>query len=309
MARQELAGFLRDRREALRPTDVGLPAGSRRRTPGLRREEVAGLAHMSVEYYARLEQARGPQPSAPILDGIADALRLTPTERAYVFRLAAVAQPAPAGPPRQVRPYVTSMLERMPDTAAIVTAATYDVIAWNPLAEALMGDLHRKPNLARRRFLRPQETRTSTQEEFGEIAVARLRAAAERYPRDRRLAALLAELRAGSEEFTEIWDTHPVHGYGHRTKTMWHPQAGTLRVHCDVLTIPEDDQQVVFITADPGSPSARSLQRLAVGLTPDGLTPDGLTPDGLTLDGSAHAARASAAPPDEPSERLALLPA
>jgi transcriptional regulator with XRE-family HTH domain len=270
MARQELASFLRDRREALRPTDVGLPAGSRRRTPGLRREEVAGLANMSVEYYARLEQARGPQPSAPILDGVAGALRLTPAERAHVFRLADVALPAPTGPPRRVRPYVASLLERMPDTAAIVTAATYDVIAWNPLAEALMGDFPDRPNLARRCFLRRQEIRTSGHEDFGEIAVARLRAAADRYPRDHGLAALLTELRAGSEEFTQIWDTHPVRVPGHRTKTMSHPQAGPLRVHCDVLTVPEDDQQVVFITADPGSPSARKLRRLAAGITAGG---------------------------------------
>jgi transcriptional regulator with XRE-family HTH domain len=267
MSRQELACFLRGRREALRPADVGLPAGSRRRTPGLRREEVAGLANMSVEYYARLEQGRGPRPSAPILAGVADALRLTAADRAHAFRLAGVTPPAPPGPPRRVRPYVASLLERMPDTAAIVTAATYDVIAWNPLAEALLGNLRDRPNLARRRFLRREEVLTSGHEDFAEIAVARLRAAADRYPRDHGLAALLAELRAGSDEFTEIWDTHPVRVPGHRTKTMSHPQAGPLRVHCDVLTVPDDDQQVVFITADPGSPSARTFRRLAAGIT------------------------------------------
>jgi transcriptional regulator with XRE-family HTH domain len=271
MARQELASFLRDRREALQPADVGLPAGSRRRTPGLRREEVAGLANMSAEYYARLEQARGPRPSAPIMEGVADALRLTPAERAYMFGLAGVALPAPSGPPRRVRPYVASLLERMPDTAAIVTAASYDVIAWNPLAEALMGD-PRGRNLARRRFLQREEmVLMNGQEDFAEIAVARLRGAAGRYPRDPGIAALLAELRAGSEEFTRIWDTHPVRTPGHRTKTISHPQAGPLRVHCDVLTVPEDDQQVVFITADPGSPSARGLRRLAGSITAGGI--------------------------------------
>jgi hypothetical protein len=165
---------------------------------------------------------------------------------------------------------VASLLERMPDTAAMVTAATYDVIAWNPLAEALMGDLRDRPNLARRRFLRREEILTNGHEDFGEIAVARLRAAADRYPRDHGLAALLAELRAGSEEFTGIWDTNPVRVPGHRTKTMSHPQAGPLRVHCDVLTVPDDDQQVVFITADPGSPSARKLRRLAAAITAGG---------------------------------------
>jgi len=268
MARQELASFLRDRREALRPVEVGLPPGTRRRTPGLRREEVADLAHMSVEYYARLEQARGPQPSAPILEGIADALRLTPTERAHVFRLAGVTQPALPGPPRRVRPYVASMLDRMPDTAVIVTAANYDVIAWNPLAAAIMGDLRSQPNLARRRFLQG-ELRTSNQDEFAEIAVSRLRAAADRYPRDQQLAALLTELHVGSKEFNEVWDTHPVRAATHRRKTLWHPEAGALQVHCDVLTVPDDDQQVVFMTPDPGSATARTLQRLAAGLASD----------------------------------------
>lgn len=270
MARQELASFLRGRREALHPADVGLPAGSRRRTPGLRREEVAGLANMSAEYYARLEQARGPQPSAPVLDGVAGALRLTRAERAHLFRLAGLALPTPAGPPRQVRPYVAGLLTRMPDTAAIVTAASYDVIAWNPLAQALLGDL-RGRNLARRRFLPGEEMIiTSGQDDFAEVAVARLQAAADRYSRDPGLAALLAELRAGSEEFVRVWATHPVRTPGHRTKTLTHPQAGPLRVHCDVLTIAEDDQQVVLITADPGSPSARRVQRLAAGLTLSG---------------------------------------
>jgi hypothetical protein len=123
-----------------------------------------------------------------------------------------------------------------------------------------------RPNLARRRFLRREEVLTDGHEDFAEIAVAQLRAAAARYPRDHGLAGLLAELRAGSSEFTEIWDSRPVRAPGHRTKTMSHPQAGPLRVHCDVLTVPEDDQQVVFITANPGSPSARALRHLAAAI-------------------------------------------
>jgi len=123
-----------------------------------------------------------------------------------------------------------------------------------------------RPNLARRRFLRREEVLTDGHENFAEIAGARLRAAAARYPRDHGLAVLLAELRAGSSEFTEIWDSRPVRAPGHRTKTMSHPQAGLLRVHCDVLTVPEDDQQVVFITANPGSPSARALRHLAAAI-------------------------------------------
>jgi transcriptional regulator with XRE-family HTH domain len=262
MARQELARFLRDRREDLRPADVGLPAGPRRRTPGLRREEVAGLANMSVDYYARLEQARGPHPSPRILDAITGALRLTPAERTHLFRLAGANPTPPAGPARQVRPYVADLLRRMPEAGAIVTDATYDVIAWNPLAEVLLGDLSQEPNLARRRFLHLSPHESSGAEEFGHIAVARLRSAADRYPRDEPLARLLAELRAGSEEFVEVWDTNPVRAPGHRAKTVTHPEIGRLRLNCDVLTVPDDDQQVVFITADPGTPSARALRHL-----------------------------------------------
>jgi transcriptional regulator with XRE-family HTH domain len=263
VARQELARFLRDRREGIRPADVGLPPGARRRTPGLRREEVASLACLSVEYLARLEQARGPRPSPRVLDSIAGALRLEPPERAHLYRLADVMEQAPPEPSRTVRPHVARLLERMPDTAAIVTAATYDVIGWNPLAAALLGDLGDRPNLARRRFLNREEVLTTGHEDFGEIAVARLRAAADRYPQDPGLRSLLAELRAGSDEFSAIWDTNPVRVPGHRTKTMVHPEVGPLRVNCDVLTVPDDDQQVVFITADPGSPGARTLRHLA----------------------------------------------
>jgi transcriptional regulator with XRE-family HTH domain len=262
MARGELARFLRDRRADLRPTDVGLPAGPRRRTPGLRREEVAGLANMSVDYYARLEQARGPHPSPRILDAITAALRLTPAERTHLFRLAGSQPAPPAGPTRQVRPYVAALLHRMPEAAAVVTDATYDVIAWNPLGEALLGDLRREPNLARRRFLRTGGHENSGAEEFGEIAVARLRSAADRYPGDRSLARLLADLRSGSAEFGQIWDTNPVRAPGHRVKTLTHPRVGRVRVNCDVLAVPDDDQQVVFITADPGSPDVRALRQL-----------------------------------------------
>jgi len=262
MARQELARFLRDRREDVRPADVGLPTGPRRRTPGLRREEVARLANMSVEYYARLEQARGPHPSPRILDAITGALRLTPAERTHLFRLAGANPTPPAGPVRRVRPHVADLLHRMSDVAAVVTDATYDVIAFNPLAEALLGNLRQEPNLARRRFLQLSPYESSSAEEFGRIAAARLRSAADRYPRDEPLARLLAQLRAGSEEFVEVWDTNPVRAPGHRVKTITHPKVDRLRVNCDVLTVPDDDQQVVFITADPGTPSARALRHL-----------------------------------------------
>ncbi|MER6353868.1 helix-turn-helix transcriptional regulator [Streptomyces sp. NPDC001634] len=266
MARQELARFLRHRRERLRPQDIGLPTGAPRRTPGLRREEVAELAHMSVDYYTRLEQARGPRPSPRILDGLAQALHLTPAERSHLFRLAGSSAPPGSNAVRRVRPHVAGMLQRLPETGAIVTDAAYGVVAWNPLAQALLGDdLGRgTTNLARRRFLgQGHMYETSSAEEFGHIVVARLRRAADRYPHDAQLTGLLAQLRAGSEEFRQIWETRPVHAPGHRTKVLDHPVAGKVRLNCDVLLVPEDDQEVVLMTADPGSPSARTLRHLA----------------------------------------------
>ncbi|EWM12558.1 helix-turn-helix transcriptional regulator [Kutzneria sp. 744] len=261
MPKEELARFLKDRRAGLRPTDVGLVAAGRRRTPGLRREEVADLAAMSVDYYARLEQARGPKPSPRILDALADALKLPEAERRHLFRLADTVPAPPPGPPGQVRPHLADLLKRLPEAGAVVTDATYRIIAWNPLAEALLGDLRSEPNLARRRFLHPDLQRTSHAEEFGEIAVARLRGSAARYPGDPRLTSLLADLRA-SEEFVSIWNTNPVRTPGHRSKTVEHPVFGPLRVNCDVLVVPDDDQQVVFMTADPGTATARLFRRL-----------------------------------------------
>lgn len=261
MARAELARFLRDRRERLSPAAAGMTPSGIRRTPGLRREEVAALAHMSVDYLVRLEQARGPYPSSRILESLSAALRLDPAERDHLFRLAG-RPPAPAaGPSRSVRPHVGQLLRRV-DEAAIVTDATYDVIAWNPLADRLLGGLATRPNLARRRFLGGVPFAVGHAEEFGAIAVSRLRAAARRYPHDERLAALIGELSA-SPEFGALWDDDPVRQAGHRTKTIDHPVAGRLRLNCDVLAVPDDDQQVVFVTADAGSPSARALRALA----------------------------------------------
>lgn len=164
------------------------------------------------------------------------------------------------------------MLERLPKAGALVTDAAYGAVAWNPLAQALLGgDLGSgTTNLARRRFLgRGRMHESSSFEESGHIVVARLRRAAHRYPHDPLLTELLDELHAGSEEFRRIWATRPVHAPGHRTKTLHHPKAGPLRLR-DVLLVPEDDQEVVLITADHGSLAARTLHELAGQAAGDG---------------------------------------
>ncbi|SEC09083.1 helix-turn-helix transcriptional regulator [Streptomyces melanosporofaciens] len=273
MDRRELAAFLRSRRERIAPADVGLPAGTRRRTPGLRREEVAQLAFISTEYYARLEQARAPRPSREVLTGLARALRLSDAERTHLHHLAGAPPGPAAGPPREVRQSIVDLLRRLPNAAAIVVSAMYEVIAWNDLAAALMEDFsalsRRDRNLARRAFLGPyqDERRLYGVTDAGEFARAtaeNLRAAAARYPDDPELTELVAELRAGSEEFARLWDSHDVCTRPTLCKTFRHPLVGPVSVNCDVLDLADRDQRVVIYTADPGSPSEEALRLLSV---------------------------------------------
>jgi transcriptional regulator with XRE-family HTH domain len=268
----ELAAFLRSRRERLQPSHVGLPAGRRRRTPGLRREEVAQLAYISTEYYTRLEQARGPRPSRRVLAGIVRALRLSDAERDHLYHLAGEPPGPPPGPPREVRQSILDLLDRLPQAAAIVLDATYEVIAWNALAAALLEDFSalapRDRNLIRRHFLHPDREQRhyglSGEEAFGLFAAGHLRAAAARYPDDPGIRALIDELVDGSDEFAQLWASHQVRTVRHLHKTIRHSVVGPIRLNCDVLTVPDQDQHVVIFTAEPGSPSDQALQLLSV---------------------------------------------
>jgi hypothetical protein len=271
--RRELADFLRSRRERISPADAGLPAGTRRRTPGLRREEAARLAYISTEYYTRLEQARGPRPSREVLAGLARALRLTDAERDHLHRLAGETPPPPTGPSREVRQSILDLLHRLPQAAAIVISAGFEVIAWNDLAAALMEDFsalaRRDRNLVRRVFLGPHRDGrrlygVSDADGFARGSAGRLRAAAARYPGDPDLAALVRDLLAGSEEFREMWASHDVADETARRKTFQHPLAGPVTVNCDVLDIANRDQRMVIYTAVPGSPSEEALRLLSV---------------------------------------------
>jgi transcriptional regulator with XRE-family HTH domain len=267
--RQELAGFLRSRRERIAPADVGLRAGPRRRTPGLRREEVAQLAYISTEYYTRLEQARGPHPSREVLSGLARALRLSDAERAHLHHLAGEPPAPPAGPPREVRRSILDLLDRLPRAAATVMSASFEVIAWNDLAAALMEDFSAVPrrdrNLVRKAFLDDGNVYgVSDAEAFGRRAARQLRATAARYPDDPELAELVRELLAGSEAFRELWASHDVTGDPTMVKTFRHPVVGPITVNCDVLDITDRDQRVIIYTAVPGSPSEEALRLLSV---------------------------------------------
>ncbi|MFD8916058.1 helix-turn-helix transcriptional regulator [Streptomyces sp. NPDC059575] len=274
MDRGQLAGFLRSRRERIAPAEVGLPAGARRRTPGLRREEVAELAFISTEYYTRLEQARAPHPSREVLAGLARALRLSDAERDHLHHLAGTPPGPPPGPPREVPQSVLDLIHRLPGSAAFVTSATYEVLAWNELTAALMEDFSAVPprdrNLVRRTFLGPGPKGgrlygVSDADAFARSCVRGLRSAAARYPDSPEVTALIGELLAGSREFTRLWAAHDVAAEHTLTKTFHHPAAGPVTVNCDVLHLPDRDQNVVIYTAVPGSPSEEALRLLAAG--------------------------------------------
>ncbi|MDI5973646.1 helix-turn-helix transcriptional regulator [Streptomyces sp. SL13] len=273
MDKQELAAFLRSRRERITPAEVGLPAGPRRRTPGLRREEAAQLAFISAEYYTRLEQARGPRPSREVLAGLARALRLSDVERDHLHHLAGAPPGLPPGPSREVRQSILDLLRRLPQAAAFVTSATYEVIAWNDLAAALMEDFsalsRRDRNLVRRVFLGPHPHGrrlygVAGDDTFARTAAKDLRATAARYPDDPEVAGLVSELLAGSEEFTRLWESHDVSTQRTLRKTFQHPLVGPVTVNCDALDITDLDQRVVIYTATPGSPSEEALRLLSV---------------------------------------------
>ncbi|EFG64180.1 helix-turn-helix transcriptional regulator [Streptomyces sp. SPB074] len=279
MDKQELGAFLRSRRERLRPADVGLPSGPRRRTPGLRREEAAVLAHISTEYYVRLEQGRAPRPSGEVLAGIAGALRLTEAETAHLHVLAGTVPVQEPAPLREVRPSVLALLERLPLTAGFVLSATFEVLAWNDLAAALMEDFGAlapaERNLARRAFLRPEDTEDTEDTEgplygisdataFRHDVVTELRNALARYPKHPEVTALIEELRAGSADFARLWQRHDVRAAHVLTKTFRHPVAGDITVDCDVLGLDESGQRLVLYSAPQGSPSAEALAFLGV---------------------------------------------
>ncbi|PZG20947.1 helix-turn-helix transcriptional regulator [Nonomuraea aridisoli] len=273
MDRQELGAFLRSRRERLRPEDVGLPSGSRRRTPGLRREEVAVLAHISTEYYVRLEQGRAPRPSGEVLAGIAGALRLTAAESDHLHVLAGTAPSRTGLHRRDVRPSILALLDRLPQTAAFVTSAVFEVLAWNDLAAALMEDFGELApedrNLARRAFLHSPRADAplygvSDAAEFREHVVMELRSALARYPSDPAVTGLVDELREGSPEFARLWERHDVAAAPMLTKTFRHPVVGEVTVDCDALALTDRDQHLVLYSAPPGSTGAEALALLNV---------------------------------------------
>lgn len=271
MNRAELALVLRQARGRISPGDVGLPAGARRRVVGLRREEVAQLAGVSVDYIVRLEQGRGPRPSASVLTALARALRLDRDERDQLFHLAGEAPPLPGRIVDHVRPSVLRLLDRFTDLPAIVLDAKSDVLAWNEMATALLGDFSvwsgGRRNIVWQRFLGGRGRVAQTPEESAATSVqsvASLRAAMSRYPEDPGLTRLVADLRAGSPDFDRLWTEGRSGAWRAHRKTVVHPELGPITFDCDTLYVPDDDQAVVVYSAPAGSPEASALALLRV---------------------------------------------
>ncbi|WP_328537027.1 helix-turn-helix domain-containing protein [Streptomyces sp. NBC_00344] len=270
--RSELSEFLRSRRARLKPEDVGLPElGRHRRVPGLRREELAQLAGVSVAYYTRLEQGNGRNVSSEVLEAIARALRLSDTEIAHLTHLASPKpkkKRAAAARPQRMRAELQYLIDAMDGVPAYVLGRRLDVLGSNRLARALFGDFNAMPpaerNMARMVFLdiNSRDLYTDWECKATEL-VSVLRLFAGCYPDDPQLSALVGELSVKSEEFRTLWAAHTVSDKGHGVKRLHHPLVGALTLSYETLQLPSDhDQSLITFHAEPGSPSAETLRLL-----------------------------------------------
>jgi transcriptional regulator with XRE-family HTH domain len=269
--RAELSEFLRTRRARLKPEDVGLRSfGRYRRVPGLRREELAQLAGVSVAYYTRLEQGNGRHVSAEVLDAIARALRLSDAEHAHLTHLAKPKQQKkPAVRGQQVRGPLRTLLDAMDGVPAILVGRRSDILAWNRMAAAVFGDWAELPtqeqNWARLVFLRPEYRDLFMDwEHKANDVVSQLRMDAGSHPEDPRLSALVGELSVKSEEFRRLWATHDVKERCHDVQRLHHPLVGELDLRTESFHLADDhEQMLVTYHAEPDSPSSEALRLLA----------------------------------------------
>ncbi|MCX6463289.1 MAG: helix-turn-helix transcriptional regulator [Pseudonocardiales bacterium] len=269
--RAGLAEFLRSRRESLQPEDVGLPRGPRRRTSGLRREEVAALCHMSTDYYARLERERGPQPSAQMIASIAQGLHLSLDERDHLFRLAGSSPPARGATSEHVSPGMLRILDRLDDTPAEIVTELGETLRQSPLGVALTGDLtaHTGParSIGYRWFTDPATRRLYAPEDhplLSRVFASGLRGVVTLRGPGSRAAHLAHLLLERSAEFRRAWDEHEIGVRPAGLKRFDHPEVGRLELHCQTLHDPEQSHALLVYTAVPGSESHDKLRLLSV---------------------------------------------
>ncbi|MGI5241296.1 helix-turn-helix transcriptional regulator [Dactylosporangium sp. CA-139066] len=271
MQRQDLADFLRRRRLAIQPADVGLVEGRRRRTAGLRREEVAMLAGMSTDYVVRLEQGRSAQPSAQMLTALARALRLGDDERDHLFHLAGHQPPPSVGAEAHARAGLLRMLDLLGDTPATVMSDLGETLAQNRMSTLLAGDQRQFRDdarfLAYRWFTEPDREAHRPADEIehhSRVIVADLRATAARRHGDADVVRLIARLRAVSADFARRWDEHEVKVRRADRKRLYNPKVGMVDLDCETLTTPDHSQVLIVLTPAPGTDAAEKLALLSV---------------------------------------------
>lgn len=269
--RPELADFLRSRRVALQPEDVGMSRGPRRRTAGLRREEVAELAGMSTDYYARLERGNGPQPSEQMAAAIARGLRLTLAERDHLFRLTGHSAPQRILRTEHVNPGLMRVLDRLTDTPAQIMTMLGETLVQTDLAVALLGEQTQFTGLARaniyRWFTDPASRLIYPETDHahhGRVFTAQLRAAVASQGEDSPAAAVARALGKVSTEFAELWRDHEIGLQYTEEKTFCHVELGLIDLHCQGLLDPDQSQLLLVFTAAPGSESYEKMRLLSV---------------------------------------------
>lgn len=269
--RAGLASFLRHRRAALQPEDVGLPRGQRRRTGGLRREEVAALSHMSTDYYARIERERGPQPSEQMIAAIAQGLHLSLAERDHLFRLAGHHPPTRGASSEHISPGLLRILDRLHDTPAQIVTELGETLRQTPMGVALTGDHSAYTGPARslgyRWFTDPaarQLYAPADHEFLSRLYASGLRAIATLRGPDSEAARLTDLLLGQSEEFRVVWERHEVGLRPNEVKRFVHPQVGQLELSCQTLIDPDQSHHLLVYTAAPGSESHDKLRLLSV---------------------------------------------
>ncbi|MEV6098416.1 helix-turn-helix transcriptional regulator [Nocardia sp. NPDC051981] len=275
MATAEFGVAVRRWRDQVSPDAVGLSANGARRAPGLRREELALLAGISVDYVTRLEQGRASNPSPQVVEALARALRLSADERAHLYRLAGLVLPEPGTVPTAIPPAVQRMLDRLVGIPVAVFDASWTLLQANPACAALLGDSTtwqgNERNRVWRHFIGPGSVgryAPGTLESLETALVSDLRAAEARYPADQRLRRLIADLRTHSPRFAAFWESGAVAGYDITVKTVDHPTAGALTLDCAVLTVAGCDLRIMIDTAEPGSADAERLSLLTALGTP-----------------------------------------
>jgi transcriptional regulator with XRE-family HTH domain len=269
--RAGLAGFLRRRRESLQPEDVGLPRGQRRRTAGLRREEAAALCFMSTDYYSRIEQERGPQPSEQMIASIAQGLHLSLDERDHLFRLAGHNPPLRGTGGEHISPGLLRIFDRLLDTPAEIVTELGETLRQTPLGVALTGDSTAYKGNARsfgyRWFMDPATRALYAPEEHEFMArmfASTLRELATTRGRGSRAADFVELMLAQSAEFREVWELHEVGIRPREVKHFIHPELGAIELSCQTLLDPNQSHALLVYTAVPGSESYEKLQLLAV---------------------------------------------